>query len=189
MNETGDPARSRGQAAAEPPNTAAAARPGTATTSLTVAAALGLAAVAWVVSAWQMQGMDMPAATGLGSFAFFVPLWAWMMAAMMLPGTVPAVLRRAAAVGARAVPVSAVSYLAIWALVGIAVYAAYRPHGYVAADAVTIAAGLYELTPLKRHFRRRCRDGTSPGWELPGMPGVSRSSAPSGRPTGAKGPG
>jgi predicted metal-binding membrane protein len=29
---------------------------------------------------------------------------------------------------------------------------------------VTIAAGVYELTPLKRHFRRRCRDGARSGF-------------------------
>jgi predicted metal-binding membrane protein len=33
----------------------------------------------------------------------------------------------------------------------------YRPHGTTAAGALTIAAGLYELTPLKRTWRRRCR--------------------------------
>ena len=41
----------------------------------------------------------MGVATELGSFAFFVALWVSMMAAMMLPGAVPAVLRRAHASG------------------------------------------------------------------------------------------
>src|SRR5438552_5021946 len=58
-------------------------------------ATLGLAALAWVVTLRQMQGMDMGVATQLGSCALFVALWAAMMAAMMLPGLVPAVLRRA----------------------------------------------------------------------------------------------
>jgi predicted metal-binding membrane protein len=101
----------------------------------------------------------------LGSLGSFLPLWAWMMAAMMLPGAAPAVLRRAQAGGVRAVPAFLVTYLAVWALIGVVAYAAYRPHGYVAAGAVTIAAGLYELTPVKRHFRRRCREGARPGWE------------------------
>ena len=35
------------------------------------AAALGLAAVCWVVSVWQMTGMDMGVATRLGSLGFF----------------------------------------------------------------------------------------------------------------------
>jgi predicted metal-binding membrane protein len=44
------------------------------------------------------------------------------------------------------------------------VYAAYRPHGTAAAGAVAIAAGAYELTPLKLHFRRRCRETTGSGF-------------------------
>src|SRR6266576_4250064 len=60
-----------------------------------LAATLGLAAAAWVVTLRQMHGMDMGVATPLGSFAFFVALWAVMMAAMMLPGLAPAVVRRA----------------------------------------------------------------------------------------------
>jgi predicted metal-binding membrane protein len=86
---------------------------------------------------------------------------------MMLPGAAPAVLRRAhASGGVRTVPLFVGSYLAIWALVGVAVYALYRPHGSVAAGAVVIAAGVYEVTPLKRHFRRRCRDSVRSGWEF-----------------------
>jgi predicted metal-binding membrane protein len=126
-------------------------------------ATLGLAAASWFLAVRQMNGMDMGVATPLGSFAFFVALWVPMMAAMMLPGAVPAVMRRARA-GVRAVPVFVVSYLAVWTLVGVAVFAVYRPHGTVAAGAVAIAAGLYELTPLKRHFRRRCRENVSSGF-------------------------
>jgi predicted metal-binding membrane protein len=111
--------------------------------------------------------MDMGVATGLGSFAFFIPLWVWMVAAMMLPGAAPAVLRRAHASGrVRAVPLFVGSYLAVWALVGVAVYALYRPHGAVAAGAVAIAAGVYEFTPLKQHFRRRCRESVRSGFEF-----------------------
>src|SRR5262249_42659478 len=44
------------------------------------------------------------------------------------------------------------------------VYALYRPHGSVAAGAVTIAAGVYELTPLKRHLRQRCRGTVRSGF-------------------------
>ena len=130
-------------------------------------ATLGLAAASWVVAVWQMNGMDMGVATQLGSFAFFVALWVWMMAAMMLPGAAPAVVRRAqASGGVRTVPLFVGSYLAIWALVGVAVYALYRPHGSVAAGTIVIAAGVYEVTPLKRHFRRRCRVSVRSGWEF-----------------------
>jgi predicted metal-binding membrane protein len=90
-------------------------------------ATLGLAAACWIVAVRQMNGMDMGVATQLGSFAFFVALWVSMMAAMMLPGAAPAVLRRAHANGVRAVPLFVGSYLAVWTLVGVAVYALYRP--------------------------------------------------------------
>ncbi|HEY8113380.1 MAG TPA: DUF2182 domain-containing protein [Actinomycetes bacterium] len=132
-----------------------------------LAAPLGLAAAAWVVAVRQMNGMDMGAATRLGSFAFFVALWVSMMAAMMLPGAAPAVLRCARASGrVRTVPLFLGSYLAVWTLVGVAVYALYRPHASFAAGAVVIAAGIYELTPLKRYFRRRCRESVSSGFEF-----------------------
>jgi predicted metal-binding membrane protein len=132
-----------------------------------LAATLGLAAAAWVVAVGQMNGMDMGVATRLGSFAFFVALWVSMMAAMMLPGAAPAVLRRARASGrVRTVPLFVGSYLAVWTLVGVAVYALYRPHGSVAAGAVVIGAGIYELTPLKRYFRRRCRESVRSGFEF-----------------------
>ena len=136
----------------------------TALTAATLAATLGLATVSWVVAVQQMNGMDMGVATELGSFAFFVALWVTMMAAMMLPGSAPAVLRRARASGrVRAVPLFVGSYLAVWTLVGVAVYALYRPHGTFAAGALSIAAGVYEFTPLKRHFRRCCRESVRSG--------------------------
>src|SRR3984893_15508047 len=88
-----------------------------------------------------------------------------MMAAMMLPGAAPAVLECARTDGrVRAVPLFVGSYLAVWTLV--AVYALYRPHGSFAAGAVAIAAGDYEFTPLKQHFRRRCRESVRSGFEF-----------------------
>jgi len=187
----------------------------TAATAAALTATLGLAAASWVVAVRQMNGMDMGVATQLGSFAFFVALWVSMMAAMMLPGAAPAVLRRAHASGRvravplfvgsylavwtlvgvavwiammaammlpgatpailryaqangriRAVPLFVGSYLAVWTLVGVAVYALYRPHESFAAGAVAIAAGVYEFTPLKQHFRRRCRESVRSGFEF-----------------------
>ena len=147
--------------------TTAGATARTAAMAAALAATLGLAAACWVMAVWQMNGMDMGTATQLGSFGFFISVWVLMMAAMMLPGATPAVLRRAqASGGARAVPLFIGSYLAVWALVGAAVYALYRPHGPVAAGVVVIAAGLYEFTPLKRHFRRRCRDSARSGFQF-----------------------
>jgi predicted metal-binding membrane protein len=66
----------------------------------------------------------------------------------------------------RAVPLFVGSYLAVWTLVGVAVYALYRPHGSLAAGLVAIAAGLYEFSPLKQHFRRRCRGSVRSGLQF-----------------------
>jgi predicted metal-binding membrane protein len=142
-----------------PPGPSSASRPGTAALVTAGSATLVLAGAAWVVSLRQMSGMDMGPRTTLGSFPFFVAVWVSMMAAMMLPGAVPAVWRHVDAVARlRAVPWFLALYLAVWAVPGMALYALYRPHGYVAAGAVTIAAGMYELTPFKAHFRRRCHE-------------------------------
>ena len=136
-------------------------------TAATLAATLGLAAATWVLAVRQMNGMDMGAATELGSLTFFVALWVSMMAAMMLPGATPAVLKSARASGrVLTVPLFVGSYLAVWTLVGVVVYALYRPHGSFAAGAVAIAAGVYEFTPLKRHCRRRCRESVRSGFQF-----------------------
>jgi predicted metal-binding membrane protein len=138
-----------------------------AATAAALTATLGLAAASWVVAVRQMSGMDMGAAPRLGSFASFVALWGSMMAAMMLPGATPAVVRRAHTTGGvRAVPLFVASYLGVWTLVGVAVYGLDRPHGPLAAGVVAIAAGVYEFTPLKRHFRRRCRESAGSGLEF-----------------------
>jgi len=153
-------------AATDVPALPAVVRATPAATAFTLTGTLGLAAACWVMAVWQMNGMDMGTATRLGSFGFFIAVWVAMMAAMMLPGAAPAVLRRARARGVRAVPLFAGAYLAVWALAGVAVYAAYRPHGTLAAGAVVIAAAVYEVTPLKRHFRRRCRDSVRSGFRF-----------------------
>ena len=127
-------------------------------TAAPLAATLGVAALAWIVTVHEMHGMDMGVATQLGSFAFFVALWAAMMAAMMLPGLVPAVVSRSRRAGPiRASVPFVASYLVVWTLVGAVLYALYRPHGTIAAGLVVIAAGLYEFTRLKQHCRRCCR--------------------------------
>ena len=85
----------------------------------------------------------------------------------MLPGSVPALVRHGRpSARALAVPLFVASYLAVWTLVGLAVYAVYRPHGSSLAGAGAIAAGLYELTALKRHCRRRCRERVRSGVEF-----------------------
>jgi predicted metal-binding membrane protein len=77
--------------------------------------------------------------------------WAPMMAAMMLPGALPAIARSHRA------PLFAGSYLVVWTLVGLAIYALYTPPAPAVAAALIGAAMLYELTPFARACRRRCR--------------------------------
>jgi predicted metal-binding membrane protein len=140
---------------------------GAASTAPAVAVTLGLAAASWVVPVRQMDGMHMGVGTELGPFASFIGLWVVMMAAMMLPGALPTVLRRRdAGGGVRTAPAFVGSYVAVWALVGVGVYAVYRPHGTLAAGVVAIAAGLYELTPIKRHFRQGCRERAGSGFSF-----------------------
>ena len=139
-----------------------------------LAATLGLAALSWVAAVPQMNDMDMGVGTELGSFVIFVSLWVTMMGAMMLPGSAPAVVRHARASGVRAVPLFVGSYLAVWALVGVAAYVLYRPHGTMAAASLVIAAGVYEFTPLKRNLSRHCRESANSGHEF-GFPCVGSS--------------
>jgi predicted metal-binding membrane protein len=139
-----------------PPRSAVVTSERTAATA-GVLATLAVAAVSWVITIDRMDTMDMGVDTELGSFGSFIATWIPMMAAMMLPGAAPAVARRARIDGAAlAVPLFLLSYLAVWTLVGIGVYALYEPHGTAVAGALTVAAGVYELTPLKRTWRQRC---------------------------------
>jgi predicted metal-binding membrane protein len=139
---------------------------GTVETAPVLAAVLGLSAACWVIAAWLMGGMDMGVATRRGSFGFFAAAWVTMMAAMMLPGAAPAAVRHVRADGrVLAAPLFVGCYLAVWTIVGVAAYGVYRPHGPAVAAALVIAAGLYELTPVKRHFRRRCGGSARSGLE------------------------
>jgi predicted metal-binding membrane protein len=110
---------------------------------------LGGAAVAWAVTVERMWGMDEGPGTDLGSLGWYLGVWVTMMAAMMIPSTVRV---------ARAV-VFAVGYLAVWTAFGLAAYAAFRSGvSTEVAGLLIVAAGVYELTPLKRRSLRRCRD-------------------------------
>ena len=139
----------------------------TSTRAAALTTTLGVAAACWLVAAQQMRGMDMGTETTLGSLPFFLGVWVAMMAAMMLPGALPAVLAFTQAKRrAFAAPLFAASYVAVWTLFGVAVYAVYQPHGAWVAGAVTIAAGVYELTPVKRACRRRCRETARSGFHF-----------------------
>jgi predicted metal-binding membrane protein len=142
---------------------------------------LGAAAIAWVVTADRMQGMDAGPGTDLGSFGWFAGIWAVMMAAMMLPSLVPmagAYARQARGGSADVTPASLLKttvftagYLLSWVLVGLAAWVAFKAvrsldlsflgwddGGRYVAGAVIAGAALYELTPLKQTCLRHCRD-------------------------------
>jgi predicted metal-binding membrane protein len=130
----------------------------------------GAAAVAWVVTAERMRGMDEGPGTDLGSLGWYVGVWVTMSAAMMLPTAAPT-----AAVVARisrgvSTVLFALGYLAAWTVYGLGAYAFFRlvtsfdldwlawdRGGPYATGAVLIGAGIYELTPLKATCLRRCR--------------------------------
>jgi predicted metal-binding membrane protein len=136
-----------------------------------IASILVLAAAAWLVTVVRMRGMDMGPGTDLGSLSFFAGVWTVMMAAMMLPSALPAIAAFADRRRRRTAPLLfAGTYIAVWAAVGLAAFAAYRgiraaDLGFLAWDragawiagAAVVAAGLYELTPLKRATLGRCR--------------------------------
>ena len=134
-----------------------------------LAGTLGLAAAGWGFMAYRMGGdmsMDMGVATPLGSFPSFIVMWTLMMAAMMLPGITPAALQQVrAGHRAPAVLIFVASYLVVWAVVGIPIHTLYEPHGTLIAGVITIAAGLYEFTPLKKIARRLCCEPMGSGFE------------------------
>ena len=144
----------------------------------TTALLLGGALVTWIVTVQRMRGMDNGPGTDLGALGWFLGVWVTMMAAMMLPSVAPMVLlfarvsRDRAARGREFVPtwVFVLAYLAVWAAYGLVAYGIYRlvkdanpsflswhrDGPYVAGGAI-IAAGLYQLTPLKEVCLRHCR--------------------------------
>jgi predicted metal-binding membrane protein len=126
-------------------------------TTFTIVLLAGIIGASWIISIRLMNGMDMGVATRLGSFIPFIVMWTVMMAAMMLPGISPAIVRIARTNSyIRKVLIFIVTYLVVWALFGVIVYFLYRPHDFTAAGITVIAAGIYELTPLKKNFRGCC---------------------------------
>jgi predicted metal-binding membrane protein len=136
------------------------------------------ALVAWVVTVARMRGMDDGPGTDLGGLGWYVGIWVTMMAAMMLPSVAPMVLvfthvsRERARRGGTLVPtwVFLAGYFVVWTLYGLVGYGAYRlitafdtdvlawqRGGPYLAGIAIVAAGVYELTPLKQLCLRHCR--------------------------------
>jgi predicted metal-binding membrane protein len=134
------------------------------------------AVAAWAVTVDRMRGMDAGPGTDLGGLWWYLGIWVTMTAAMMLPSAAPAA--RQVARLARHVPtvLFTAGYLAVWTGYGLAAYALYRvltsfdlgwlawdEAGPYVAGGVIVAAGVYELTPMKRLSLRRCRNARHPG--------------------------
>src|SRR3954463_12740580 len=97
-------------------------------TSATVVALLLVGAlIAWIVTVERMRGMDTGPGTDLGALGWFLGVWTTMMAAMMLPSALPAIVlfTRGARGGAPALVFPA-AYLLVWAAYGLAAYGVYR---------------------------------------------------------------
>jgi predicted metal-binding membrane protein len=141
---------------------------------------LALAALAWLVVARRMDGMDAGPGTDPGTLAFYTVSWVVMMTAMMFPSIVPMVLafssiqQRRRARGAVqegvATSVFVAGYVASWTVFGLVAYAAFTwvrsltigalswsEDGRYLAGGVLVTAAIYELTPAKDACLRRCR--------------------------------
>lgn len=146
---------------------------------------LGTALVAITAQSWflvlaagsSMQMAGPGASPSVAEAALFTVEWGVMMAAMMLPSAAPMIMlyrtvsRRLSAEGDRAIPVALFAgvYLLLWLLCGIPVYGGYVVVAFLAErwpafDAavpyavagVLVAAGVYQLTNLKRACLRHC---------------------------------
>jgi predicted metal-binding membrane protein len=117
-----------------------------------------------------MMTMFMPLTVSDG--LAFVASWAVMMVAMMLPSALPmislygATQRRRAETASRGAPVAVFTlvYLAVWAASGVPVYLAHTglmalpPRAFAYGVGVTLlAAGMFQLSPLKQTCLRACR--------------------------------
>lgn len=147
---------------------------------------LALAAAAWAALVWQSAGAETDTAMSSPTMGLRAPLflaiWVVMMVAMMFPTAAPMILTfHKVQVGKRrrgeafvSTWVFVVAYLLVWTLTGIAAFAGAIAAETLAAElglspaaaariggAVLIAAGLYQLTPLKDLCLSKCRTPVS----------------------------
>ena len=143
---------------------------------------LALAATAWAALVWQSTGTDMTMAMHSPTMGLHAPLflaiWVIMMVAMMFPTAAPMIVafhrvqagRRHHGEAFVSTWIFVAAYLLVWGLAGLAAYA-----GALAAEAVgartalspttaarvggalLVAAGFYQLTPLKDLCLSKCR--------------------------------
>lgn len=137
-----------------------------------------LTAIAWIVVIEQSTSMMGMGLTMGMSAPFFIGIWIVMMAAMMFPSAAPMIVMFSRvtagkkAAGGSFVPtwVFVASYLAVWAAAGVVAYLIaswldslamsdmwLSEHGARLAGALFVAAGVYQLSPLKSACLARCR--------------------------------
>jgi predicted metal-binding membrane protein len=135
---------------------------------------LVVAAGAWAGTVLLARGMaGMTGTMGLG-LAAFVPVWALMMAAMMLPSVTPLAARYAGTLqGNRTVRMAGLvaGYLAVWAVAGVPAFGLAWMAGWVTgrhpaaahvlAVAVFAACGVYQLSRLKDRCLAHCRSSAA----------------------------
>ena len=142
---------------------------------------LTLAAAAWALLLRQARatdpGMAMRPTMGMGA-PLFLAVWVAMMVGVMFPTAAPMILvfaRVHARKRARQQPfvptwVFVGAYLAVWTLLGLVAYAAAAAaerladrspwllgHAAQVGVVILVAAGLYQLTPLKYRCLSQCR--------------------------------
>jgi predicted metal-binding membrane protein len=140
-------------------------------------ALIALALAGWAYVAYQAASMgsmrsavDGMAMGGIGGIVLFLSGWTGMMVAMMVPATLPLILLYRTIARTRLGPARArigtavllVGYVAVWAMVGLPVYA-YNSLSSVAGSLAAvlpalllIVGGAYQFTPLKRICHARC---------------------------------
>jgi len=137
-------------------------------------ALIALAAAGWAYVAYQAASMrDMGSGMAMGGIegiALFLPAWAVMMVAMMVPATLPLILLYRHLARKRFSPTQArigtvvllVGYVAVWTIAGLPVYA-YNAFSSSAGSLAAvlpalllIVGGAYQFTPLKRICHARC---------------------------------
>jgi len=153
--------------------------------NLIIATLLVLAAAAWTVMIWQSSMLDgdemMGPTMGLAA-PVFLGIWVAMMVAMMFPTAMPMILTFARVQAGKAerdeatVPagIFVAAYLLVWITFGAAAFAAASAGEQLAersmwlmdnaarvGGAVIIAAGVYQLSPLKRTCLSKCRSPMS----------------------------
>jgi predicted metal-binding membrane protein len=159
--------------------TAASAYPLPAERNLILASLLALAAAAWALLIWQdaVADEEMSLTMGMGA-PLFLAIWVAMMVAIMFPTAAPMILMFARvhnqrrAKGQNFVPtwIFAGAYILVWSATGVIAYG-LAVAGDSLADSwdiggdsaarigggLLVAAGVYQLTPLKDTCLGKCR--------------------------------